>query len=131
DEVQAPRLRGRRARRELVRPLRGDRGAGGRPHALDPRPRLGQRPSRCAGARRRWLMRKPEAYAPMLLTAPRDSDLEAVVETVRELRLEGTVAGVPILFNSLVVASMAAAGAAFQADAGATPDHEIQSLADE
>jgi 4-cresol dehydrogenase (hydroxylating) flavoprotein subunit len=77
-----------------------------------------------------WLMRKPEAYAPMLLTAPLDSDLEAVVDTLRELRLEGTLQGVPILFNTLIAASMAAGGAAFQADAGPTSDEEIQAMAD-
>jgi 4-cresol dehydrogenase (hydroxylating) flavoprotein subunit len=75
-------------------------------------------------------MRTPEAYAPMLLTAPRDADLEAVVDTVRELRLEGTLQGAPILFNTLIAASMAAGGADFQADVGPMPDEEIQAMAD-
>jgi 4-cresol dehydrogenase (hydroxylating) len=77
-----------------------------------------------------WLMPKPEAYAPLLLTAPLDSDLEAVVDTLRELRLEGTLQGVPILFNTLIAAAMAAGGADFQADAGPLPDSEIQAMAD-
>jgi 4-cresol dehydrogenase (hydroxylating) len=78
-----------------------------------------------------WLMRKPEAYAPMLLTAPQDSDLERVVETLRELRLEGTVQGVPILFNTIIAAAMIKGGTDMQADAGPTPDAEIQAIAEE
>jgi 4-cresol dehydrogenase (hydroxylating) flavoprotein subunit len=77
-----------------------------------------------------WLMRKPEAYAPLMLTAPQDSDLEAVVDTLRELRLEGTIQGVPILFNTLIAASMASGGAEFQAAVGPMPDEEIQAMAD-
>jgi 4-cresol dehydrogenase (hydroxylating) flavoprotein subunit len=77
-----------------------------------------------------WLMRKPEAYAPLLLTAPQDSDLEAVVDTLRELRLERTIEGVPILFNTLIAGAMAAGGADYQADAGPMPDEEIQAMAE-
>jgi 4-cresol dehydrogenase (hydroxylating) len=77
-----------------------------------------------------WLMRKPEAYAPLLLTAPRDADLEAVVDTLRELRLERTIEGVPILFNSLIAASMAEGGMKLQADVGPLREEEIQAMAD-
>jgi len=77
-----------------------------------------------------WLMRKPAAYAPLLLTAPRDSDLEAVVDTLRELRLERTIEGVPILFNTLIAAAMAEGGASFQADVGPMPDEQIQAMAE-
>ena len=77
-----------------------------------------------------WLMRKPEAYAPMMLTAPQDSDLEAVVDTLRDLRLEGTITGVPILFNTLIAAVMATGGSNFHQDAGPMPDEEIQKMAD-
>jgi 4-cresol dehydrogenase (hydroxylating) flavoprotein subunit len=76
-----------------------------------------------------WLMRKPEAYAPLLLTAPQDSDLEAVVDTIRDLRLERTIEGVPILFNTLIAASMATGGSEFQAAVGPMADADIQELA--
>ena len=44
------------------------------------------------------LQRKPEAMQTLILTAPRDGDLEAVVQTVRELMLDGTVRGVPTIY---------------------------------
>ena len=77
-----------------------------------------------------WLTPKPEAYAPLLLTAPHDSDLEAMVDTLRALRLEGTLTGAPIIFNTLTAAWMASGGASFQADAGVMPDEAIQAMAD-
>jgi 4-cresol dehydrogenase (hydroxylating) len=77
-----------------------------------------------------WLMRKPEAYCAVALTAPRDADLEQVVDTLRELKLERTIEGVPILFNTLIAASMLEGGIDLQADAGVTPDAEIDAIAE-
>jgi 4-cresol dehydrogenase (hydroxylating) len=48
-----------------------------------------------------WLMRKPEAYAPLFLTVPRDTQLEQAVDSLRELRLDGVLRGVPCMYNTL------------------------------
>jgi len=52
-----------------------------------------------------WLMRKPEAYAPLYLMAPRDSDLEQAIDITRELRLQGIVRGVPVMQNTITLSS--------------------------
>src|SRR5690606_36586482 len=52
-----------------------------------------------------WLQRKPEAYAPIMLTVPNDADLEILVDTLRDLRLEGTVNAVPAIMSTLTAAS--------------------------
>jgi len=44
-----------------------------------------------------WLRPKPEAYIPLTLCAPREADLEAVVDTLRRLRLDGVLEGVPAI----------------------------------
>ena len=46
------------------------------------------------------LQRKPEAMQALILTAPRDSDLEAVIVALRELMLDGTVRGVPTIYTA-------------------------------
>ena len=52
-----------------------------------------------------WLQRKPEAYAPLMLTVPRDEDLEILVDTLRDLRLEGTISAVPAIMSTLTAVS--------------------------
>jgi len=52
-----------------------------------------------------WLQRKPEAYAPLMLTVPRDEDLEILVDTLRDLRLEGTINAVPAFMSTLTAIS--------------------------
>ena len=42
-----------------------------------------------------WLMPWPEVYAPMWLTVPREEDLIPLIDTVRRLRLDRTIEGVP------------------------------------
>jgi 4-cresol dehydrogenase (hydroxylating) flavoprotein subunit len=51
-----------------------------------------------------WLMRRPEAYAPLYLSIPRDHQLEQAVDILRELRLDGVVRGVPNLQNTITSA---------------------------
>jgi 4-cresol dehydrogenase (hydroxylating) len=46
-----------------------------------------------------WLQRKPQAYAPLILSLAKESDLEAGVDALRQLRLEGLVEGVPALMG--------------------------------
>ncbi|GAA3687202.1 FAD-binding oxidoreductase [Arthrobacter ginkgonis] len=52
-----------------------------------------------------WLMRRPEAYAPVYLTVPRDDQLEQAVDILRELRLDGVIRGVPNLQNTITMAA--------------------------
>jgi len=52
-----------------------------------------------------WLMRKPEAYAPLYLMAPKDSDLEQAIDITRELRLQGVIRGVPVMQNTITLSS--------------------------
>ncbi|MCU1480999.1 MAG: hypothetical protein JWQ19_1785 [Subtercola sp.] len=53
-----------------------------------------------------WLKRKPEAYTPMMLSIVEDSDLEAAIDTIRELRMNGALEGVPTLYPTLRAAVM-------------------------
>lgn len=48
-----------------------------------------------------WLKRKPEAYAPLVLTIDDDADLEPAIDVIRELRLAGHLEGVPSLYPTL------------------------------
>jgi len=45
----------------------------------------------------KWLTPRPEVYVPVEVKAARESDLEAIVDTVRPLLLDGTVTNVPLL----------------------------------
>jgi len=53
-----------------------------------------------------WLKRKPEAYAPFVLTIDDDGDLEQAIDVIRELRLAGHIEGVPSLYPTLRAAVM-------------------------
>jgi 4-cresol dehydrogenase (hydroxylating) len=53
-----------------------------------------------------WLKRLPEAYAPVMLAIDDDGDLEAAIDTIRELRLAGHLEGVPTLYSTLRAAVM-------------------------
>jgi len=52
-----------------------------------------------------WLMRRPEAYAPLFLTIPRDDQLEAAIDIFRELRLDGVITGVPSIQNLVTMSA--------------------------
>ncbi|MEU1518333.1 FAD-binding oxidoreductase [Streptomyces sp. NPDC005811] len=52
-----------------------------------------------------WLMPRPEAYAPFFLTVPRDEHLEQAVDIMRRLRLDGTLRGVPSMYNTVTLAA--------------------------
>src|SRR5690606_30464346 len=51
-----------------------------------------------------WLMRRPEAYAPLYLTIPRGDQLAQAVDIIRELRLDGVLRGVPCFYNIVSLA---------------------------
>jgi 4-cresol dehydrogenase (hydroxylating) len=53
-----------------------------------------------------WLKRRPEAYAPVVLTIDDDADLEAAIDTIRELRLAGHLEGIPAMYSTLRAAHM-------------------------
>jgi 4-cresol dehydrogenase (hydroxylating) len=81
-----------------------------------------------------WLTRKPEAYAPMLLTIPREEQLTQAIDILRELRLDGTIKGVPSIFNTLTAAAQFPDVAELMAQVqgqGPLPDEAIQRIADE
>jgi 4-cresol dehydrogenase (hydroxylating) flavoprotein subunit len=50
-----------------------------------------------------WLQRRPEAYAPLYLSIPRDDQLAQAVDVLRDLRLDGVVRGVPNLQNVITM----------------------------
>lgn len=51
-----------------------------------------------------WLKRKPEGYMALGLSLAKDADLEAGVDAIRELRLEGILEGVPSIYTTLTAA---------------------------
>ncbi|WP_344097724.1 FAD-binding oxidoreductase [Microbacterium deminutum] len=53
-----------------------------------------------------WLKRLPDAYAPLTLIIDDDSDLEAAIDTIRELRLAGHLEGIPAVYSTLRAAQM-------------------------
>jgi 4-cresol dehydrogenase (hydroxylating) len=79
-----------------------------------------------------WLMRRPEAFAPLFLTVPRDEQLEQAIDILRELRLDGTLRGVPSMCNTVTLAAQfPEIMGRFVAADGPLPDEEIQQIADE
>jgi 4-cresol dehydrogenase (hydroxylating) flavoprotein subunit len=53
-----------------------------------------------------WLMPKPEVYMPLWARVWRDDDVAAMVDTLRELMLDGTVRMVPQVMNTLLYGSV-------------------------
>jgi 4-cresol dehydrogenase (hydroxylating) len=53
-----------------------------------------------------WLKRKPEAYAPIMLSIGENEDLGQAIDVMRELRLAGHLEGVPTLYPTLRAAVM-------------------------
>lgn len=79
-----------------------------------------------------WLMPRPEAYAPLFLTVPREEQLSQAIDILRELRLSGAIRGVPVMQNTLTLAShFPDLLGKFQGAASTIPDAGIQALADE
>ncbi|MET4639253.1 FAD-binding oxidoreductase [Mycetocola sp. 2940] len=78
-----------------------------------------------------WLMRKPEAYAPLFLTVPQDSQLEQAIDILRELRLSGIIRGVPVMQNTITLAShFPELLGKMQGSSGTFSDDQLQELAD-
>jgi 4-cresol dehydrogenase (hydroxylating) len=79
-----------------------------------------------------WLMRRPEAYAPLFVTVPQDSQLEQAIDILRELRLDGVIRGVPVMQNTLTLSShFPELLGKMQGGAATFSDEQLQQLADE
>jgi 4-cresol dehydrogenase (hydroxylating) len=76
-----------------------------------------------------WLQRKPEAYAPLVLTLQNEGDLEVGVDTLRELRLEGILEGISALMPTVSAAPQLLDIPVSGADL--LDDASVQRLADE
>ncbi|WP_032405600.1 FAD-binding oxidoreductase [Rhodococcoides fascians] len=77
-----------------------------------------------------WLMPQPEVVMPIAVVVEREEDLIPLVDNLRTLRLDGTVRGVPGIFNTLCVAvTMSRRNQWFEGD-GSVPDDVIQHIAD-
>jgi len=69
----------------------------------------------------KWLTPRPEVYAPVEIRAARESDLEALIDTMRPLLLDGTVSNVPLLGTLTGAASMTKPRAQWHAGPGPLP----------
>jgi 4-cresol dehydrogenase (hydroxylating) len=76
-----------------------------------------------------WLMPSPETYAPIWLTAWNEADLIPIIDTVRRLRLDRTLEGIPRLYNTVVLASLMAERSRWYDGEGPMPDHIIDKIA--
>lgn len=77
-----------------------------------------------------WLMRRPEAYAPLYLTIPRGDQLEQAVDIIRELRLSGVLRGVPCFYNIVSLAWQFPELGEYLGGKGALSEEQLQELAD-
>ncbi|MCP9955573.1 FAD-binding oxidoreductase [Actinomadura madurae] len=53
-----------------------------------------------------WLQRSPEVVMPVTVVARREDDIVELADTLRGLLLDGTVAGVPVIYNTPSAAAM-------------------------
>lgn len=77
-----------------------------------------------------WLLPTPDVVMPVLVNVPREEDLVELVDTLRRLRLDGTVRGVPGVFNTLCVAATMSRRADWYHGAGSIPDDVIDQVAE-
>jgi 4-cresol dehydrogenase (hydroxylating) len=78
-----------------------------------------------------WLMPYPEVYMPLWLRVWRDEDLAAVIDTLRELMLDGTVNMVPQLCNTILLGSVLTRREQWYDGDGPMPDAVIDKMARE
>jgi 4-cresol dehydrogenase (hydroxylating) len=79
-----------------------------------------------------WLMKKPETYAPLFLTIPHHDQLGQAIDIVRELRMDGVIRGVPVIQNTLTLAShFVELLGQFAGAEGVWPESDLQKLADQ
>lgn len=78
-----------------------------------------------------WLMPKPEVYMPLWLRVWDEGQMPAVVETLRELMLDGTIDMRPQLSNTLCMASMLTSRDEWYTGEGPMPEDVIDKIAKE
>ncbi len=76
-----------------------------------------------------WLMPKPEVYAPMWINLPREEDLIPMIDILRKLRMDRTIEGVPVLYNTLIFASLFNERTRWFDGDGPTPEPIINQIA--
>ena len=76
-----------------------------------------------------WLMPFPETYAPFWANFAKESDLIQVMDTMRSLRLDRTIEGVPVMYNTVEMACMQDQRTRWYTGDGPTPDHVIDQMA--
>jgi 4-cresol dehydrogenase (hydroxylating) len=78
-----------------------------------------------------WLMPKPEVYMPLWVRVWHDDDLGALVDTVRELMLDGTIRVMPLIQNTMRMAALVARRDQWHDGDGAVPGEIIERMARE
>jgi 4-cresol dehydrogenase (hydroxylating) len=78
-----------------------------------------------------WLMPKPEVYMPLWLRVWNDDDLGPLVDTVRELMLDGTIRAMPLIQNTMRLASAVARREHWYVGDGPVPSEIIERMARE
>ncbi len=78
-----------------------------------------------------WLMPYPETYMPLWLRVWDENDLGPLMETLRRLRLDRTIEGVPSIYNTLVMASIMTRRSQWHEGEGPMPDATIDRIARE
>jgi 4-cresol dehydrogenase (hydroxylating) flavoprotein subunit len=76
-----------------------------------------------------WLMPYPEVYAPAWAHFAKETDLIALMDTLRSLRLDRTLEGVPNLYNTVELACLRGQRTRWYDGDGPTPDHIIDQIA--
>jgi 4-cresol dehydrogenase (hydroxylating) len=77
-----------------------------------------------------WLMPKPEVITHVHVDVERDEDLIPLVYTLRRLRLDGTIDGIPCILNTLLIAATIAPRVhRHEPEEGVIPDHVIDEIA--
>jgi 4-cresol dehydrogenase (hydroxylating) flavoprotein subunit len=79
----------------------------------------------------KWLTPRPEVYVPVEVHAPRERDLEALIDTMRPLLLDGTVTNVPLVGTATGAAAMRGPRAQWHDGAGPLPPEFYERAASE
>jgi 4-cresol dehydrogenase (hydroxylating) len=84
----------------------------------------------------KWLVPRPEVYAPVEVAVRDEAGLEALIDTTRELLLEGTVTNVPLIGAMMGAAAMTKPRAAWypgewHPGAGPIPEPALAAIRDE
>jgi 4-cresol dehydrogenase (hydroxylating) len=76
-----------------------------------------------------WLMPYPEVYSPFWANFAKETDLIQIIDTLRALRLDRTLEGVPVMYNTVEMACMQGQRTRWYTGDGPTPDHIIDQMA--